>query len=134
MSLLRGRRPHRARWALTATLCLAGLATAAQARSVRPYVVRLTLCGWRVGATKFGALHDAGSGYYLIATGDCDGASRSLIPTPDPPEWTKPSPVTQTRLSRLRTGTGVNIGDTVSVVAAKLGARPDSISNDRETG
>lgn len=99
-----------------------------------PSFVRFQIAGEDVrkdGDTKF----DPKAGFYLIHTGDCDGASVDLILTPskspkDNWDWTwtsKHNEARVTRLPRLRSGSGVNIGDSPATVQRKLGAGPHNI-------
>jgi hypothetical protein len=105
-----------------------------------PSFVRLSLAGSRLEDEGSYVKYDQKERYYLIATGDCDGASIDLILSPDPKGFGFDSSdaasrrrVKRVTLPRLRTGTGVNIGDTPQQVRRKLGVPPHWSSYDRET-
>lgn len=104
--------------------------------SQRPQFMRLSLAGSHMGDTR--SKHDPKARYFLIGMGDCDGAHMSLILTPDPQaegiEWDEEEKRELPRVSlpRLRTGKGINIGETPSQVQHKLGKAPNFYSYDRE--
>ena len=100
----------------------------------RPLHLRLTLADVRVGQVK--KLYDPKEKYFLIGTGDCDGAHMSLYLVPEAElgrswsaEWKKKIP--HVTLPRLRSGTGVNIGESPTQVRRKLGKSPDYYSYDQ---
>lgn len=100
-----------------------------------PTFIRFSLAGGNLvddaGYTKY----DPKARYYLLATGDCDGASIDLILTPSPAssgrgddrEFANNKSVKRVVLPRLRNGKGVNIGDSPQQVQKKLGARPHHV-------
>ncbi|MBI5832892.1 MAG: hypothetical protein HZB16_11380 [Armatimonadetes bacterium] len=123
-----------------AVLFIVATALEAAAGQPRPYLVRLTLAGGKLVDQADYCKFDKNQGYYLIATGDCDGASVDLVLTPDPTPygWGGDTtdggrPPTPASLPRLRTGTGVNIGESPKQVLAKLGAKPESNTYDKKT-
>ena len=104
--------------------------------SQRPPFMRLSLAGVQIGDTR--SKYDPKERYFVIGTGDCDGAHMSLILTPDLKaegyiwEDEELRKLPRVSLPRLRTGKGVNIGETPSQVQRKLGAAPHFYSYDRE--
>jgi len=104
-----------------------------------PSFVRLYLAGGNLADDADYVKYDSKERYYLVATGDCDGASVDLVLTPNPvgygydPATSDKALVERVALPRLRTGKGVNIGDTPQQVQRKLGATPHWSSYDRET-
>lgn len=99
-------------------------------------VVRLSLAGVRVGHMgNMRGKYDPKQGYYLIELQECDGAHKHLLLTPDPAEAYLEAEQIQrlarVHLPRLRTGKGVNIGETPAQVQHKLGKAPDFYSYDR---
>lgn len=122
---------------------LASLACAAASKPVAkrdPAYVRYSLAGEDIREGG-GYKHDVKAGFYLIHTGDCDGVSRDLYLTPDKlpsgnaaedfGSWISLDNFegsTKAVLPRLRTGTGVNIGDSPAVVQRKLQSPPHSVN------
>jgi len=99
----------------------------------QPKYVRFSLAGGDLGKADSYTKFDPKQRYYLIATGDCDGASVSLILTPKPDGYgiepdDKKSWGKFVSLPRLRTGQGVNIGETPQQVKRKLGRAPHFLS------
>lgn len=118
-----------------AFILLPMLAVASQSSKSQNYptFVRLSLAGGNLANEGGGVKYDAKTRYYLIATGDCDGASIDLILTPSPAssglgdddrEFAKDKNIKRVALPRLRDGKGVNIGDNPQQVQKKLGAAP----------
>ena len=118
-----------------AFILLPTLAVASQSSKLQnhPAFVRLSLAGGNLTNEESYVKYDAKARYYLIATGDCDGASVDLILTPSPAssgmgdddrEYAKDKNIKRVALPRLRNGKGVNIGDTPQQVQKKLGIAP----------
>ena len=99
-----------------------------------PRFVRLSLAGASVNDRGSSVKYDPRERYFLLATGDCDGASIDLVLTPDLSAWNRRLEASTPRVSlpRLRTGRGVNIGDTPQEVRMKLGRSPHFYSYDSE--
>lgn len=121
---------------LVGMLCVFGaLAAAGEVQAQKlPSFVRLSLAGASLVNPKSFVtleLYDPKEEYYLIARKDCDGDALELILTPDPEKWGQGTvdnvgdeSLKPADLPNLRTGKGVNIGETPSVVKRKLGRAP----------
>ena len=117
-------------WAMTYTLEAMDELTGDPMVRGRPAgFVRYTLAGQRLGQGEF-VKYDPSSGYYLVEYGDSDGDVDRIILCPDKAAvGVEPGGGTgnlqQVTLPRLRTGKGVDIGDTPAQVRHKLRARPN---------
>lgn len=114
------------------------LAVAAPRKAEQSSLVRLHFAGGNLVDEASYTKYDPKSRYFLIATGDCDGASIDLILTPNPDksgyavgvspqEMVARKYIKRVILPRLRNGSGVNIGDTPQQVERKLDSRPSQI-------
>jgi hypothetical protein len=125
---------------LTALLGATLLAGSAQSKP-RSSVVRFSLAGekLRVGQADF-LKFDPESNYYLVHYGytwENPAAHLRLFPASDLRNGELEGYGTKVQLAtlpRLRTGTGVNIGDTPAQVKRKLGGPPKSPRFDKKTG
>jgi hypothetical protein len=118
-----------------------GVATAQQSSKSAGYpsFMRLSLAGATLGDNEGNGFtkYDPKQRYFLIAYSHTEG-DLNLVLTPqpesflfdpsDPDRWKGVKRVT---LPRLRTGTGVNIGDTPQQVRRKLGTTPHREAYDR---
>ncbi|HAZ64937.1 MAG TPA: hypothetical protein DCZ72_15190 [Armatimonadetes bacterium] len=95
--------------------------------AAKPYVVRMTLAGELLGGGQ-GTIADTRSDYLVTHSGDCDGAQLTLLLSP-PRSGLTWDPDRQAPLPRLRSGTGVNIGESPRTVIRKLGRQPDEIGH-----
>lgn len=125
---------------IVAAAALATTLPCAANEKENPGIVRMSLAGARVDDNKEFTRYDARQHYYLIATGDCDGASLDLILTPDPSLIyeggldERGEKVERFALPHLRDGKGVNIGDTPDQVRRKIGVAAQGIDVDSSHG
>lgn len=100
--------------------------------------LRFTLAGADVRDGLAFIRYDAKAGYYLYGQphGDSrpyESASLTLSPERDDEAVEDKTPVQAATLPRLRSGKGVNLGDSPVGVKRKLGALPTTTSYDRRT-
>lgn len=107
-----------------------------------PTYARLTICGIRLGNSA--TIYDAKEKYFLVSTGDCDGASLTVVLSPDinrlgfggmDTEAGRKELIAEankTSLPHLRDGSGVNIGDSPRRVKQKNGTPTRVLRNSLE--
>lgn len=111
-----------------------------QKHATKPYTVRLSLAGERLNLQKpfFKVLYDPKSNYYLIGDGFGPDHLTSLTLTLAPASKIAEYQGTIERrqiatLPHLKSGFGVNIGDSPAIVLRKLGQMPQQTGVDYES-
>ena len=111
-----------------------------QKHTLNPYLVRLSLAGETLNPRKpfFKVLYDPKSNYYLIGDGfgpdHITSVSLTLAPASKIAEFAGTIKRRQNAtLPRLKSGSGVNIGDSPATVLRKLGQAPQQTGIDYES-